>query len=155
MGKGVNKVTLIGHLGKDPELKYFQSGDAFCNVSMATSESWKDRDSGEKKERTEWHNLVFTGKLAEVVGDYLKKGSRIFVEGKLTTRKWEKDGVDRYTTEVRVHEMVMLDGKPDEERPAARGSSRQERPSAQTGRTQQPAPAHADDHFEDDDIPFN
>ena len=111
MARGVNKVILIGHLGKDPEVRYFPNGDAVCNVTIATSDSWIDKQSGEKKERPEWHNVVFTRKLAEIAGQYLKKGSKVYVEGSLRTRKWEKDGVDRYTTEIVVIDMQMLDGR--------------------------------------------
>ena len=111
----VNKVILIGNLGKDPEVRHFPNGDAVANVSIACSESWKDKTTGEKKESTEWVNLVFTRKLAEIVGQYLKKGSQIYVEGKLKTRKWQDktSGQDRYTTEVVCHEMTMLGSKGD------------------------------------------
>ncbi len=107
----VNKVILIGRLGKDPETRYMTNGEAVTNVSLATSDTWKDK-SGEKQEKTEWHNLVAYKRTAEVMGEYLKKGSMIYVEGKLQTRKWQdKDGKDRYTTEIMVHEMHMLGGK--------------------------------------------
>lgn len=106
----LNKVELIGNLGKDPELRYMPSGDAVANVSIATTEKWKDKE-GNKKESTEWHRVVFFGKLAEVVGEYLKKGSQIYVEGRLKTRKWQnKDGVDQYTTEINADTMLMLGG---------------------------------------------
>ncbi len=105
---GINKVILIGNLGKDPEVKYMPSGDAVANITLATSETWNDKSSGEKKEKTEWHRVVFFGKLAEVVGQYLKKGSKIYVEGKLQTRKWQgQDGQDRYTTEVVVQDCFV------------------------------------------------
>jgi single-strand DNA-binding protein len=108
MARGVNKVILIGNLGRDPEVKYLPSGSAVCNVTLATSESWKDKESGEKKDRTEWHNVVFFGKLAEIAGEYLKKGSQVYVEGSLRTRKWQdKEGKDRYTTEIVVSDMQM------------------------------------------------
>jgi len=114
--RGVNKVILIGNLGADPEVRYMPSGDAVANVRIATSESWKDKNSGEMHERTEWHNVVFFGRLAEVVKQYLRKGSKIYVEGKLRTRKWQtQDGQDRYSTEVVVDvngAMQMLDGRP-------------------------------------------
>jgi single-strand DNA-binding protein len=114
-GRGVNKVILIGNLGADPEVRYMPSGDAVANVRIATSESWKDRNSGEMRERTEWHNVVFFGKLADIVKQYLHKGSKIYVEGKLRTRKWQgQDGQDRYTTEVVVDingTMQMLDSR--------------------------------------------
>ena len=111
MARGVNKVILIGNLGKDPEVRYFPNGDAVCNVTLATTESWTDKQSGEKKEMTEWHNVVFRRKLAEIAGQYLKKGAKVYVEGSLRTRKWEKDGIDRYTTEIMVNDMQMLDGR--------------------------------------------
>lgn len=111
MSRGVNKVILIGNLGKDPETKHLPSGSAVSNVTLATSESWKDQ-SGEKQERTEWHNVVFYGKLAEIAGEYLHKGSKVYVEGSIRTRKWtDKEGNDRYTTEIIAREMQMLDGK--------------------------------------------
>ncbi|CAG0939957.1 partial Single-stranded DNA-binding protein, partial [Gallionellaceae bacterium] len=104
----VNKVILVGRLGKDPETRYMTNGEAVTNVTLATSENWKDK-SGEKQEKTEWHNLVFYRRLAEVAGEYLKKGSMIYVEGKLQTRKWQdKEGKDRYTTEIIANEMQML-----------------------------------------------
>jgi len=107
----VNKVILIGRLGKDPETRYMTSGDAVTNCTLATSENWKDK-SGEKQEKTEWHNLVFYRRLAEIAGEYLKKGSQIYIEGKLQTRKWQdKEGRDRYNTEIVVNEMTMLGGK--------------------------------------------
>jgi len=113
----VNKVILLGHLGKDPEVRYLPNGDAVANVSIATSEAWNDKASGEKKEATEWHRVVFYGRLAEIAGEYLRKGAPVYVEGKLTTRKWEdKDGQTRYTTEVRASEMKMLGKKQDGER---------------------------------------
>jgi single-strand DNA-binding protein len=107
----VNKVILIGRLGKDPETRYMTSGEAVTNATLATSENWKDK-SGEKQEKTEWHNLVFYRRLAEIAGEYLKKGSQVYVEGKLQTRKWQtKEGQDRYTTEIVVNEMTMLGAK--------------------------------------------
>lgn len=115
MARGVNKVILIGNLGADPDVRYMSSGDAVANVSLATSESWKDRNTGELQERTEWHRVVFFGKLAEIVKQYLHRGSKIYVEGKLRTRKWQgQDGQDRYTTEVVVDfngTMQMLDSR--------------------------------------------
>lgn len=161
MARGVNKVILIGNLGKDPEVKYFPSGGALCNVTIATSESWKDKTTGEQKERTEWHNVVFNNKLAEIAGQYLKKGSKVYVEGSLRTRKWEKDGVDRYTTEVLVQDMQMLDGKPGGGGEGGGGYSRSSSYEKPAGAPQQrresaaPQPAPMDDSgFSDDDIPF-
>ncbi len=112
MARGVNKVILIGNLGNDPETKFLPSGGAVTNVSLATSESWKDKQTGQMQERTEWHRVVFFNKLAEIAGEYLKKGSKVYVEGSLRTRKWQgQDGQDRYTTEIVVSEMQMLDGR--------------------------------------------
>lgn len=109
MARGVNKVILVGNLGRDPEVRYLPSGSAVVNVTIATSESWKDKTSGERQERTEWHNVVFFGRLAEIAGEYLKKGSQVYVEGSLRTRKWQdKEGRDRYTTETVVSDMQML-----------------------------------------------
>lgn len=151
MSRGVNKVILIGNLGKDPEVRYFPNGDAFCNVSLATSETWTDKQSGEKKERTEWHNVVFTRKLAEIVGQYLRKGSKVYVEGSLRTRKWEKDGVERYTTEILVNDLQMLDSRqPEGGQPASSGYARTS--GAGSGRGAAPPSDHGG--F-DDDIPFN
>ena len=109
---GVNKVILVGNLGQDPEVKYMPNGNAVANISIATSETWKDRDSGEKREKTEWHRVVMFRKLAEIVGQYLKKGSKVYIEGKLQTRKWQdKNGQDRYTTEIVADQMQMLDSR--------------------------------------------
>jgi len=149
----VNKVILVGRLGKDPETRYMTSGEAVTNCTLATSENWKDK-SGEKQERTEWHNLVFYRRLAEIAGEYLKKGSQIYVEGKLQTRKWQdKEGKDRYTTEIIVNEMTMLGGK------SSGGSFEvvENKPASSSGNTAAPAKAAAAkssfDNF-DDDIPF-
>lgn len=109
----VNKVIIIGRLGKDPEIRYMPNGEAVANFSMATSETWKDK-AGDKQEKTEWHNLVAYKKLADIIGQYVKKGSQLYIEGKLQTRKWEKDGVTRYTTEIIVSELTMLGGKPED-----------------------------------------
>lgn len=148
--KGINKVILIGNLGKDPEIRYTPGGDAIANLTIATSESWKDKQSGEQKEITEWHRVVAYGRLAQIMGEYLKKGSKVYVEGSLRTRKWQdKDGQDRYTTEVRCNEMQMLDG---------RGGGDQGAQQRGGGRPQSNQPAMADEGFNgpafDDDIPF-
>ncbi|WP_366515611.1 single-stranded DNA-binding protein [Solimonas marina] len=161
MARGINKVILIGNLGKDPEVRYFPSGDAIANATIATSETWKDRETGEAKEATEWHSVVFPGKLGEIAGQYLKKGSKVYVEGSLRTRKWtDKNGVDRYMTEIRVRDLQMLDSRPrdDDGRAAraddyARASGRAPPTAAQQAR-QAPADAGYDQPFEDDDIPF-
>lgn len=112
MARGVNKVILIGNLGADPETRFMPSGGAVTNVRLATSESWKDRQSGQMQERTEWHRVVFFNKLGEIAGEYLKKGSKVFIEGSIRTRKWQgQDGQDRYTTEIVASDMQMLDGR--------------------------------------------
>ncbi len=157
---GVNKVILIGNLGKDPEVKYMPSGDAMASVTLATSETWNDKSTGEKKEKTEWHRVSFFGKLAEIVGQYCKKGSKIYVEGQLQTRKWQgQDGQDRYTTEVVVRgfngTMQMLDSRSGGGGFAPAQSAPQQQSASQQSAPQQaaPAPAMVDDSF-DDDIPF-
>lgn len=143
----VNKVILLGHLGADPEMRYTQSGDAVCSIRLATSESWKDKASGEKKEVTEWHRVVFYRSLAEVAGQYLKKGYQIYLEGKLKTRKWQdKDGQDRYTTEIEGHELKMV-GKREGQESAPRREPKDE------GYKPAPKKERAFDNF-DDDIPF-
>lgn len=112
MARGVNKVTLIGNLGADPEVRYTANGSAVANIRLATAESWRDKESGENQERTEWHRVVFFSRLAEIVGEYLKKGSQVYIEGRLQTRKWQdRDGNDRYTTEIVANEMQMLGGR--------------------------------------------
>jgi single-strand DNA-binding protein len=158
--RGVNKVILIGNLGNEPDVRYTQAGDAMATISIATSESWRDKNTGEPQERTEWHRVVFFGKLAEIVKQYLHKGSKVYVEGQLRTRKWQdKDGQDRYTTEVFVGmngTMQMLDGRPgggsvpfdDAPRASSGGGGRAPAPQ---GGDSGPGPAPAD--F-DDDIPF-
>ena len=163
----VNKVILIGRLGKDPETRYMTSGEAVTNCTLATSENWKDK-SGEKQEKTEWHNLVFYRRLAEIAGEYLKKGSQIYVEGKLQTRKWQtKEGQDRYTTEIVVNEMTMLGGKSSggnsfevvENERSEVSSSRPNKPAASSNggnaapAKSAPAAKSSFDNF-DDDIPF-
>ncbi len=152
MARGVNKVILIGNLGKDPEVRYFPNGDAVCSVSIATSETWTDKQSGEKRERTEWHNVVFMKKLAEIAGQYLVKGSKVYVEGALRTRKWQdREGTDRYTTEVIVRDMQMLDGRREDAAQPARTP-----PSQRPRQQQAPStdPEFDQPPFEDDDIPF-
>ena len=117
--RGINKVILVGNLGKDPEQKVFDNGGSITNVVLATSESWKDKQTGEDKEKTEWHNLVFRNKLGEIAANYLTKGSKIYIEGQLQTRKWQdQSGNDRYTTEINCREMQMLDKKGDNPAPA-------------------------------------
>jgi single-strand DNA-binding protein len=111
MARGINKVILVGNLGRDPETRYMPSGGAVTNVSIATSKSWRDRDSGEQKERTEWHRVVFFNRLAEIASEYLKRGSKVYVEGELRTREWEREGQKHYTTEIVANEMQMLDAR--------------------------------------------
>jgi single-strand DNA-binding protein len=112
MARGINKVTIVGNLGNDPEVKYMPSGGAVASISVATSESWKDKQTGQPQERTEWHRIVFFNRLAEIVGEYLKKGSQVYVEGSLRTRKWQdQGGQDRYTTEIVASEMQLLGGR--------------------------------------------
>ena len=114
MARGINKVIIIGNIGQDPEVKYMPSGGAVTNVSIATSETWKDKTTGQPQERTEWHRVVFFNRLGEIAGEYLKKGSKVYIEGSLRTRKWQaQDGTDRYTTEIVANEMQMLDGRGD------------------------------------------
>ena len=148
MARGVNKVILIGNLGKDPESRSLPSGGAVCNVTVATTDGWKDKQTGEKKEHTEWHNVVFFDRLAEIAGQYLKKGSKVYIEGSLRTRKWQdKEGKDRYTTEVRANDMQMLDSKG-----AGGGAGSYERSEPRAERASA-APAVAEKDL-DDDIPF-
>lgn len=111
MARGINKVILIGNLGRDPETRYAQSGGAVTNFSVATSESWRDRTSGEQQERTEWHNVVCFARLAEIAGEYLRKGSKVYIEGSLRTTSWEQDGQKRYRTEIMARELQMLDSR--------------------------------------------
>ncbi len=112
MARGINKVILVGNLGADPETRYMPSGSAVTNLSVATSESWKDKQTGEQNERTEWHKVVMFDRLAEIAAEYLRKGSQVYIEGKLQTRKWQdRDGNDRWTTEIRASEMQMLGGR--------------------------------------------
>ena len=152
MARGVNKVILIGNLGRDPEVRYMPSGNAVANVTLATTDAWKDKQSGEKQERTEWHNIVFYNRLAEIVGEYLKKGSQVYVEGRLQTRKWQdKSGNDRYTTEIIASEMQMLGSRGAGGASADFGGGQATRQAAPAAAA--PAAAPAGDAF-DDDIPF-
>lgn len=157
----VNKVILVGNLGKDPEVRYMPNGDAVTNITLATTDSWKDKNSGEKKETTEWHRVVLFRKLAEIAGQYLKKGSQIYVEGSLKTRKWQgQDGQDRYTTEIVADTMQMLGrreggGAPEYERSGGGGyeQQRSSAPSRAPASRPAPAPSGGLGDFEDD-IPF-
>ncbi|MCH7893875.1 MAG: single-stranded DNA-binding protein [Proteobacteria bacterium] len=148
MARGINKVILIGNLGSDPETRAMPSGAYVTNISIATSESWKDKQTGDQKERTEWHKVVFFGRLAEIASEYLRKGSQVYIEGGLRTRKWQdKDGRDRYTTEIVAREMEMLGGRQGAGAPAM-GAGAPAMAASAGG-----APAPANDQF-DDDIPF-
>ena len=113
MKKGINKCIIVGHLGQDPQLQHMPSGGVVTNISVATSESWKDKNTGQQESRTDWHRVVFFGRLAEIAGQYLKKGSKVYIEGSLRTRSWDKDGEKRYATEIVANEMQMLDSKSD------------------------------------------
>lgn len=163
MARGVNKVILIGNLGADPETRYTASGAAITTVSLATSESWKDKQTGEAKERTEWHRVKFFGRLAEIAGEYLKKGRQVYVEGSIRTDKYtDKEGVERYSTDVIANEMQMLGGTGEGgPRGGSEGGGQRERPqSASRGASgggrpaSAPQPAAGGGDFEDDDIPF-
>lgn len=154
MARGINKVILVGNLGKDPEVRYVPNGAAIANITLATSESWKDKVSGEKQERTEWHRVVFFGKLAEIAGEYLKKGAQVYVEGRLQTRKWQdKEGKDRYTTEIVANDLQMLGSRGG----SAGGESYSQEPVEAGARERKEAPdtarATSGEDF-DDDIPF-
>ena len=156
MARGVNKVILIGNLGNDPKVTYMPNGNAVANITIATSESWKDKNTGEQVNKTEWHKVVFFRRLAEIVGEYLKKGSKIYIEGKLQTRDWEKDGQRHYITEIIANEMQMLDSRGQGSAPQQQSSPAQSAP--QQSRLAQSAPAQAapapvNNDF-DDDIPF-
>ncbi len=162
MARGINKVILIGNLGNDPETRYMPSGGAVTNISLATSETWKDKQTGQPQERTEWHRIVFFNRLAEIAGEYLRKGSKVYVEGSLRTRKWQdQSGQDKYTTEIVANEMQMLDSRGGGQGmdqggayapppAAAPANAPAAAPAPQQG---QPAPASDFNEF-DDDIPF-
>lgn len=151
--RGVNKVLLVGNLGQDPETKYTPSGSAITHISVATSETWKDKQTGQQQERTEWHRVVFFNRLAEIAGEYLKKGSKVYIEGSLRTNKWQdQQGQDRYTTEIVASEMQMLDSRG--EGATGVGSSQPSVNGDGGRRAAQPAPNPSADSF-DDDIPFS
>ena len=141
MARGINKVILVGHLGADPETRYMPSGSAVTNLRVATSDSWKDKQTGEQQDRTEWHRVAMFGRLAEIAAEYLRKGSQVYLEGSLRTRKWQdKDGHDRYSTEIVANEMQMLGGRAEASAPA--------RSAPEAGAESAPPDAF------DDDIPF-
>jgi single-strand DNA-binding protein len=164
MARGVNKVILVGNLGADPETRYTASGAAIANIRLATSESWRDKQTGENQERTEWHKVVFFGRLAEIAGEYLRKGSQVYIEGSLRTNKWQdQSGADRYTTEVIASEMQMLGGRSGGDSggtynaPAQQSGFRDSAPAQSAPRQaapSKPAAPPEDDGFAEDDIPF-
>ncbi len=158
MARGINKVILVGNLGRDPEIRYTSSGAAVANITLATSDTWKDKQTGDSQERTEWHRVVFFNRLAEVVGEYLKKGAQVYVEGRIQTRKWQdKSGQDRYTTEVVASEMQMLGSKGGGFQPNEGGSmddmNFDQSASSGTASAKPASKAVATEDF-DDDIPF-
>ena len=142
---GINKVILVGNLGQDPEVKYTAGGDAVTTLSIATSDSWKDKDTGQDQERTEWHRVVLWRRLAEIAGEYLNKGSKVYVEGQLRTRKWEQEGQTRYTTEIVARELQFLDSKNTTESPKTKDSQVE---------TEKSLPEIEDSSIDDDEIPF-
>ncbi len=142
---GINKVILVGNLGQDPEVKFTAGGAAVTTLSIATSDSWKDKDSGMDKERTEWHRVVLWRRLAEIAGEYLKKGSKVYVEGQLQTRKWEQEGQTRYTTEIIARDIQFLD---------SRGSANTSNQEGAATTNEEPAPDVPESGIDDDDIPF-
>ena len=159
----VNKVILVGNLGRDPETRTFPSGDQVCNVTLATTDKWKDKQSGEMREATEWHRLVFNGRLAEIAAQYLRKGSQVYVEGQIRTRKYtDKDGVEKYATDIRVDQMQMLGSRQGQGAPAgddegggyARPPAPATRPAAPAARPQASAKSSSGFDDMDDDIPF-
>lgn len=163
MARGVNKVILIGNLGADPETRYGASGTAMCTASVATSETWKDKQTGERQERTEWHRVKFFGKLAEIAGEYLKKGNQVYIEGSIRSSKYtDKEGIERWSTDIIANNMNMLGGPGDGDSRGEGGGSRQRSQAprggapSQGGRQESAQPPQQQDSggFEDDDIPF-
>ena len=163
MARGINKVILVGNLGGDPETRYTASGAAVTNITLATSESWRDKQTGENQERTEWHRVVFFNRLAEIAGEYLRKGRQVYIEGSLRTRKWQdQNGQDRWTTEIVANEMQMLGNRGDDmgSRPSSGSGFRDSQPQQQRQappqqqQAPQQQPAATEDGFTDDDIPF-
>ncbi len=153
MAQGINKVIIIGNLGDDPESRSFPDGGSVCNVSVATSESWKDKQTGQQKESTEWHRIVFRNRLAEIAQQYLRKGSKVYIEGKLKTRKWTNNqGQDQYTTEIQASQMQMLGGKSEGQSATPQPNQQQQAQNA-VASTPQAQPGSFDDF--DSDIPFS
>jgi len=159
MARGINKVILVGNLGGDPETRYTASGSAITRITVATSETWRDKQTGENQERTEWHRVVFFNRLAEIAGEYLRKGRQVYIEGSLRTNKWQdQSGQDRYTTEIIASEMQMLGGRGDDapSRPSQGGFRENAPPSKQrSSQSDEQSPVfQGEDNFTDDDIPF-
>jgi single-strand DNA-binding protein len=153
MARGINKVILVGNLGADPDTRYMPSGKAVTNIRIATSESWKDKQTGDQQERTEWHTVVLFDKLGEIAAEYLRKGSQVYIEGSLRTRKWQdKEGKDRYSTEIVARDMQMLGGRGGAGGGGERGEARSS--ARPTGEDRAPAPVSNDPGEFDDDIPF-
>jgi single-strand DNA-binding protein len=156
----VNKVIIVGNLGRDPEMRSFPSGDRLANVTIATTDKWKDKQTGEMKEATEWHRVIFNGRLAEIAGEYLRKGSQVYVEGSLRTRKWtDKDGVEKYTTEIRADSMQMLGSRQGMGSPSADqddGGMRRQQPASRSAPAASKPASKPSTGFDDmdDDIPF-
>jgi len=158
MARGINKVILVGNLGNDPEVRHMPSGGAVANITVATTRSWKDKQTGQQQEETEWHRVSFFGRLAEIVGEYLKKGSQVYIEGRLRTRKWQDKatGADRYTTEIVANEMQMLGGRGEQQQRPAQQSAQQSGGYQAAKSGSQAAQHHAPppDDFDNDGIPF-
>ena len=161
MARGVNKVILVGNLGADPETRYSASGTAMCSIRIATTDSWKDKQTGDKQERTEWHRIKFFGRLAEIAGEYLKKGQQVYIEGALRTDKYtDKEGVERYSTDIIANEMQMLGGRGEGGGGRGEGGGYSQRPpqgrpsGAPSGGRPSAPPPQDNGGFEDDDIPF-
>jgi len=156
MARGINKVILIGNLGNDPEVRYTPNGSAVANITLATSTSWRDKQTGELQERTEWHRIAFFNRLAEIVGEYLHKGSKIYVEGSLRTRKWQDKttGADRYTTEIIANEMQMLDNRATSNSNSTSTGNSNYQSSAESNKPKAASPTQSTPQDLDDDIPF-
>jgi len=148
--RGINKVILVGNVGQDPETRYMPNGNAVTNITLATSETWKDKNTGEQQERTEWHRVTFYQRLAEIVAEYVKKGSKLYVEGRLQTRSWEQDGIKRYATDIIANEMQMLDSRGS----GSGGGGGSYQPAQQSVASEPAEPTPADMGEFDDDIPF-
>ena len=153
--RGINKVILVGNVGADPETRYMPNGNAVTNITLATSETWNDKNTGEQQERTEWHRVTFYQRLAEIVAEYVRKGSKLYVEGRLQTRSWEQDGIKRYATDIIANEMQMLDSRGSGGGGSSGGNYQPSQAAAPASKPQSaPQPAPADMDSFDDDIPF-